>query len=177
MTRQQRSGGSAGSPLTAAVREVLEPVVDGLGLALEDVVLTPAGSRRVLRVVVDGPDDGSPAPTLDAVAQASRVVSAALDAGEVMDGAAYVLEVTSPGVDRPLTVPRHFRRNLRRRVLLTLSDGSEVLGRVMAADEALVLQVDGPKKGMSATRELAWADVVRARVQVDFAAPDAEDRD
>ncbi len=189
MARQQPAGGA----IAVAVRQVLEPVVGGLGLVLEDVTVTPAGARRVLRVVLDVVPDlpadqpeadqpvsdepASDEPTaeraeaglsLDRVAEASREISAVLDSGDVMGATPYVLEVTSPGVDRPLTQPRHFRRNLRRRVLLTLADGSEVTGRVTAADEQLTLVAEGPKKGMTTTRRIAWDDVVQALVQVEF---------
>ena len=91
---------------------LLEPVVAAEGLDLEDVVVTPAGKRRLLRVVVD--QDGGVG--LDTVAAVSTAVSAALDERDAMGGSPYVLEVTSPGVDRPLTAPRHWRRNLTRLV-------------------------------------------------------------
>ena len=89
-----------------AIKELLEPVVESAGYDLEDVTVTPAGKRSLLRVVVDA-DDGV---SLDDVATVSRTVSAALDTSDVMGSGPYVLEVTSPGVDRPLTEPRHWRR-------------------------------------------------------------------
>lgn len=152
---------SASSTREALLR-LLDPVVAGLGLDLEDVVVTSAGRRRLLRVVVD--QDGG--VELDVVARVSSAVSAALDAEEPMGGAPYVLEVTSPGVDRPLTEPRHWGRNRTRLVEVILTDGSTVTGRIgEAADAGLRIEVDGTE------RLLAWDQVVRGRVQVEFNRP------
>lgn len=147
---------------------LLEPVVSQHGLDLEDVVITPAGKRRLVRVVVDR--DGGVG--LDAVAAVSSAVSQALDDGDAMGGMPYVLEVTSPGVDRPLTEPRHWRRALTRLAAVVLADGGTLQGRVAAADDdGLTLDVEG------AQRRLAWPAVAGGRVQVEFnrsgaAAPD-----
>jgi ribosome maturation factor RimP len=142
-----------------ALLGLLGPVVSDHGLDLEDVTVTPAGKRRMLRVVVDG-DHGV---GLDTVAEVSTAVSAALDDSDAMGGAPYVLEVTSPGVDRPLTEPRHWRRARSRLVTAALADGSTVAGRVTEADvEAVTLDVDG-----TPTR-LALSDVTSGRVQVEF---------
>jgi len=103
---------------------------------------------------------------LDAVAAVSSAVSQALDESSVMGGAPYVLEVTSPGVDRPLTEPRHWRRNISRLVKASLADGTTVLGRISAADdESVTLDVDG------AARRLELAAVTSGRVQVEFNRP------
>ena len=176
-----------GSQQRDAVRDVLAPVLAHLGLRLDDVSITPAGSRRLLRVVIDLSDEAvdrvlaqaaetgpahAPGLSLDAVADASRAVSQVLDDSDVMGDAAYVLEVTTPGVDRPLTTPAQFRRNVRRKVAVTLADGTEVTGRLEQAGDALVLRVEGAKKGMTAVRTYSWADVVRGVVQVDFARVD-----
>ena len=173
------AGPPPGSP--DAVRDVIAPVLARLQLQLDDVAVSAAGSRRLLRVVVDLSDDAveqalagdgsAPVPglSLDAVADASRAVSQALDESDVMGDKAYVLEVTTPGVERPLTTAAHFRRNLRRRVTVTLADGTQPTGRLEAADDdELTLRVEGPKKGMTSTRRYPWADVVRGVVQVDF---------
>jgi ribosome maturation factor RimP len=138
---------------------LLGPVVNGHGLDLEDVEVTPAGRRRVLRVVVDG-DDGV---GLDTVAEVSTAVSATLDSTDAMGATPYVLEVSSPGVDRPLLQPRHWRRAAGRLVEVTLTDGSTVTGRVLAADEAGAdLDAEGTP------RRLGWAEVSRGRVQIEF---------
>lgn len=144
---------------------LLEPVVRNHGRDLEDVVVSRAGSRTLVRVVVDA-DDGV---DLDAVAEVSRSVADALDGTDAISGA-YVLEVTSPGVDRPLTAPRHWRRAIGRLVAATLRDGSTVTGRVQsAAEDAAVLT-----QKLGEPFRLDYADVTRATVQVEFSKLPAE---
>jgi ribosome maturation factor RimP len=147
--------------LTAArarLREVVEPVVVKAGYDLEDLTLTRAGRRFVVRVLID--TDGG--ISLDDVAVVSREVSEALDAaeesgGEVLAGE-YQLEVGSPGVDRPLTEPRHWRRNTGRLVAV-----GGLVGRVVSAgDDGVVLDVDGT------TRELGFAELGAGKVQIEF---------
>ena len=138
---------------------LLAPVAAEQGLELEDVTLTPAGKRRLLRVIVDR--DGGVG--LDEVAAVSTAVSAALDSSAAMGSTPYVLEVSSPGVDRPLQAPRHWRRARGRLVTATLADGGTVRGRVLGADEAGVdLDVEGT------TTRLAWPALARGRVEVEF---------
>ncbi len=141
--------------------ELVDPVKE-LGFDVEAVEVTPAGKRRVLRVAVD--KDGG--VTLDDVADATREVSRVLDESDVMGEMPYTLEVTSRGVDRPLTLPRHWRRNADRLVKATLTDGSEVTGRVVGSDDTTAtLDVDGDR------REVAYADVAKALVQIEFNRP------
>ena len=147
----------------ARLQELLAPAVAETGADLEDVSVSKAGKRSVVRVVVDR--DGG--VSLDDVADVSRVVSDALDQLDEADpsalGPSYVLEVTSPGVDRPLTAARHWRRNVGRLVTASLRDGGSVTGRVVAADDHVVsLDVDG------AERELGLDEVTRGTVQVEF---------
>jgi ribosome maturation factor RimP len=145
----------------ARLVQLLTPAVQATGHDLEDVSVSPAGRRKVVRVVVD--KDGG--VTLDDVAEVSRVVSDLLDTpeGEQLLAGAYTLEVTSPGVDRPLTEARHWRRNVGRLVKAALADGSTVTGRVLSADDAeVVLDVDGTK------RALLRPEVASAHVQVEF---------
>ena len=138
--------------------ELVDPLKE-MGLDVEAVEVTPAGKRRVLRVAVD--KDGG--VTLDDVADATREVSRVLDDSDVMGELPYTLEVTSRGVDRPLTVPRHWRRNQDRLVKATLADGREVTGRVVGSDDTVAtLDVDGER------REVAYADVAKALVQIEF---------
>lgn len=148
--------------------KLLEPVVTAEGFDLEDLTVTPAGRRRLVRVVVDR-DDGV---SLDDVAEVSKAVSAALDSGDLMGGGPFVLEVTSPGVDRPLTEPRHWRRARGRLVRAESSDGTSIDGRVIAADESGVeLDVDGTP------RHFGYEQVARARVQVEFSRPGGDSDD
>jgi ribosome maturation factor RimP len=146
-----------------ATRDRVEAELAGplsvLGLDVEAVELTPAGKRRVLRVAVD--KDGG--VTLDDVALATKEVSSVLDASDVMGEHPYTLEVTSRGVDRPLTLPRHWRRNAGRLVKVALVEGGEVTGRIGdSGDDAVTLDVEGQR------RELRYDQVARARVQIEF---------
>jgi ribosome maturation factor RimP len=148
--------------------KLLEPVVSAEGLDLEDVTVTQAGKRRLLRVIVDR--DGG--VSLDDVADVSQAVSTALDDDDVMGQAAYTLEVSSPGVDRPLTEPRHWRRAAKRLVKAEMRDGTVIEGRIVAADEGGVdLDVAG------AARRLGFEDLTRGRVQVEFRRLDDVDGD
>jgi ribosome maturation factor RimP len=138
--------------------ELVDPL-SALGVDVEAVEITPAGKRRVLRVAID--KDGG--VTLDDVADATREVSRVLDDSDVMGEQAYTLEVTSRGVDRPLTLPRHWRRNTDRLVKVTLEDGSAVTGRITSSDEvAATLDVDG------VAHEVTYDDVAKALVQIEF---------
>ena len=146
-----------------AIKELLEPVVEAAGYDLENITVTPAGKRRLLRVVVDA-DGGI---SLDDVATVSRTVSATLDESDVMGSGPYVLEVTSPGVDRPLTEPRHWRRAAGRLVRASLADGGQIEGRVVSADdEAVVIEAEG---GSAQTqRRLGLGELGRGQVLVEF---------
>jgi len=150
------------------VREVLEPVVTGAGYDLEDVTVTAAGRRSVVRVVVDR-DGGI---DLDAVADISRVVSEALDADDVTGEAPYTLEVSSPGIDRPLTEPRHWRRATGRLVRASVRDDKDVTGRVAGADDGgVTFDVDG------AQRTVPYDALGPGKVQVEFNRPGASGGD
>jgi ribosome maturation factor RimP len=150
------------------LRELVERTVAETGADLEDLVEQKAGSRRLLRVAVDR--EGG--VTSDDLSEVSHALSVALDASDVMGEAPYVLEVTSPGVDRPLTLPRHWQRNVGRLVKVTLVQGGELTGRVTAADEdGTDLLIDGAAE----PRRLAYADVAKAKVQVEFNRAGAED--
>ena len=151
--------------MTASTRigELLAPLVSEAGYDLEHVAVSAAGKRSVVRVLVD--KDGG--ITLDDVADVSRVVSEALDEADEREpdllGDTYVLEVSSPGVDRPLTEPRHWRRNVSRLVVAHLRAGASVEGRVVSADEqSVTLEVKG------AERVLPLDDVAKGVVQVEF---------
>jgi len=126
------------------------------------VTVTPAGRRRVLRVVVDLPDDATGGVPMEAVAAASQALSSALDTSSVMGGAPYVLEVSSPGIDRPLTEPRHWRRSIGRLVRTTLPDGRELAGRLIEVDDDGVL--------IEATR-VGWDELGKGRIEVEFSRP------
>ena len=146
------------------IREGIAPVLAQAGVDLEAVTVQSAGRRDIVRVVVDR-DGGI---DLDLIATLSRDISEVLDAPGLADAlaASYVLEVSSPGVDRPLTEPRHWRRATGRLVEARLVDDSVVTGRIEAADEATV-RIDG--------RTIPLAQLARGQVQVEFTRPGADE--
>jgi ribosome maturation factor RimP len=162
----RRPGSAPRKPDPARVDQVagiLRPAVGATGLELEAVELRSVGRRLVLRVLVDS-DHGV---TLDEVAAASRAVTESLDTSDVLGDEPYTLEVSSPGVDRPLTEPRHWRRSVSRLVAVTLRDGREVTGRVLeASDTEVELEVN--TKGRISRTTVALAEVAKAVVQVEF---------
>jgi ribosome maturation factor RimP len=139
--------------------------VQSAGLELEDVEMRTVGRRLVVRVLVDS-DHGV---TLDEVAVASRAVSDALDTSDVLGDEPYTLEVSSPGVDRPLTLPRHWLRNVGRLVSVTVTDGRETTGRLVAvSDDGGTAELEVNLKGRISRTTIAIADVRKALVQVEF---------
>jgi len=176
------------------IERLLEPVVRAAGLDLESVRVGSAGRRRLLRVVVDA--DGG--VDLDNIALVSREASARLDDTGAMGEAPYTLEVSSPGVDRPLTQPRHWRRAVGRLVRVPVSGPSapepsspkqagglaehatgptedaegpagHAEGRVVVAgDNGVTLEIDGEH------REFSYAELGPGQVQVEFGRPAAE---
>ena len=160
------------------VREVVQGVLEPAGYDLEELAVSRAGRRHVVRVIVDS-DRGV---NLDAVAELSRSISSALDAAEESGGALtpgeYTLEVSSPGIDRPLTVPRHWRRNVGRLVRVRTGERT-VTGRVLAAG------ADGVELDVAGSRfAVGYGDLGPGRVQVDFSRvaelpdePDTEDEE
>jgi ribosome maturation factor RimP len=172
----RREAPSAAVPDTDKITRVAEPVVHALGMDLESVKMTTAGRRRLLRLVVDS-DRGV---SLDDAALASRELSAKLDASDVMGEMPYTLEVSSPGVDRPLTQPRHWQRAAGRLVRVPLAPSganhakpghgkpgaAAVQGRVVAADAAgVTLDIDG------AHRRFDYAALGAGMVQIEFDRP------
>ena len=147
------------------LRALLEPLVVTAGLELEGITVSAAGRRRQLLVVVDA-DEGV---DLDAMADVSRQISEALDASDAMGDTEYLLEVSSPGTDRPLTEPRHFRRNVGRLVKLQLKERGELIARIMTVDgTGLDLEVPGVKGRKPKPARAEFEDIARARVEVEF---------
>ncbi|GGM21526.1 ribosome maturation factor RimP [Streptomyces fumigatiscleroticus] len=154
------------------LRELLEPLVSSQGLDLEEIAVDSVGRKRVLRVVVDS-DTGA---DLDRIAEVSRALSAKLDETDAMGEGEYTLEVGTPGAERLLTEPRHYVRATGRLVRFQLTDGGELLARILeAGDDGLDVEVPGVKGRKATARRLAYADVSRARVQVEFNRKDKKD--
>jgi ribosome maturation factor RimP len=180
----RHSGGPSPSRYDETGRQLtrlLAPVVSEAGYDLEEIKVEPAGRRRLVRVVVDA--DGG--VSLDDVSVVSRAVSSVLDETDVMGSAPYVLEVTSPGVDRPLTESRHWRRAVGHLVRVPLTAGGEIEGRVVTVeDEAVVIDVAPAPRGPGKShvgapeptrRRLGLDELGRGRVQVEFRRGDAGD--
>lgn len=152
--------------LHAELRPVVEHAVTSVGFDLEDIDVRPAGRRTLVRVIVDS-DTGV---GLDDIASLSRSIAARLDEHDAMLGGSYTLEVTSPGVDRPLTAARHWRRAHLRLVEVRTRDAESFTGRVGDAGEhAVRLLVDGY------VREIRYTQVERATVVVEFRQPPVAD--
>lgn len=166
------SAGRSAAHARDQLLETLRPVVAATGYELEDVSVTSAGRRSLVRVTVDSADSGSADGAaggggidLDGVALVSRAVSDALDAGADRFAGPYVLEVSSPGVDRPLTEPRHWRRATGRLVQVPVGERA-ITGRVREVTGfGVSLDVDGER------REIAWSELGRGQVQVEFTRP------
>src|SRR5215469_487286 len=154
------------APDPAQLTQLLAPVVRALDMDLEGIRVATAGRRRVLRVTVDA--DGG--VSLDDIALASRELSMKLDRADEMGDDPYTLEVSSPGVDRPLTQPRHWRRNVGRLVLAEGPGGdASIVGRITHAGETGVIL---DRDGVSA--EYSYAALGPGRVQVEFSHLDDE---
>ncbi|MEU9227296.1 ribosome maturation factor RimP [Streptomyces massasporeus] len=151
------------------LRELLEPLVTSQGLDLEEIEVDSVGRKRVLRVVVDS-DTGA---DLDLIADVSRALSAKLDETNAMGEGEYTLEVGTPGAERPLTEPRHYVRATDRLVKFQLSEGGELVARILKVDdEGVDTEVPGVKGRKATARRIAFDDIVRARVQVEFSRKD-----
>lgn len=150
--------------LAARLEPLVADAVAGAGFELDGLEVQQAGRRKLVKVVVDSEDGVE----LDQIADVSRAVSAKLDANDAVIAGAYTLEVTSPGLSRPLTKPRHWRRAKFRLVRITPAEGEPYVGRVGAvSDSAAKVLVDGQ------IREVGFDDVAKAVVEIEFKQPPA----
>ncbi|WP_327719702.1 ribosome maturation factor RimP [Streptomyces sp. NBC_00490] len=156
------------------LRELLEPLVSSQGLDLEEISVDSVGRKRLLSVVVDS-DTGA---DLDQIADVSRALSAKLDETNAMGEGEYTLEVGTPGAERPLTEHRHYVRAVGRLVKFQLTEGGEVVARILEVDdEGLDVEVPGVKGRKATSRRLAFSDIDRARVQVEFNRKDKKEEE
>jgi ribosome maturation factor RimP len=145
------------------ISELVTPAVSDLGFYLEDVHIATPGNHRIVTCIVDG--DAS--LNLDQVTSVSRVISELLDEAAFMGETPFTLEVTSPGVDRPLTQPRHFAKNADRLLKIIKLDGSEVTGRILSnTDHDVTLTVLIKKESTEQT--VLLSDIKRAVVEIEF---------
>lgn len=137
------------------ISAVITPALSNLGLYLEDITITSAGRRSMLTVIVDGDAHLS----LDQVTVATKAISELVENVQSLGQTPFTLEVTSPGLDRPLTKPRHWRKNIDRLVKIVLLDGKEIIGRIKGASE-ISASVD--------EHVINFVDIKRAKLEVEF---------
>ncbi|QNE74634.1 ribosome maturation factor RimP [Streptomyces finlayi] len=156
------------------LRELLEPLVSAEELDLEEIEVARAGRRQVLRVIVDSEQGVE----LDTCAELSRAISGKLDETDVMGEGEYVLEVSSPGADRPLTEHRHYVRATGRLARLQLTEGDELVARIIAVDdEGLDLEVPGVKGRKPTSRRVSFDEIAKARVEIEFNRKDKKEEE
>ncbi|MET7391130.1 ribosome maturation factor RimP [Streptomyces sp. NPDC005385] len=156
------------------LRELLDPLVTSQGLDLEEIEVETVGRKRVLRVVVDS-DEGA---DLDAIADVSRALSAKLDETDAMGAGEYTLEVGTPGAERELKEHRHYVRATDRLVKFQLADGDDLTARILnVEDDGLDVEVPGVKGRKPTARRLAFEDIAKARVQVEFSRKDKKEEE
>ncbi|MFG2311118.1 ribosome maturation factor RimP [Streptomyces sp. NPDC048566] len=156
------------------LRELLDPLVTSQGLDLEEIEVESVGRKRVLRVVVDS-DEGA---DLDAIADVSRALSAKLDETDAMGAGEYTLEVGTPGAERELKEHRHYVRATDRLVRFQLAEGDHLTARILDVDDdGLDVEVPGVKGRKPTARRLAFGDIAKARVQVEFNRKDKKEEE
>jgi ribosome maturation factor RimP len=141
--------------LLEEIAVAITPAIEAAGCYLEEVTLTPAGKRKIMTVIVDGDTNLS----LDQVTAVSKDVSAIVELLPALGDTPFTLEVTSPGVDRPLTRPRHWRKNHGRLINVTLTDDKSVKGRIGDATE-IDVEIDSIK--------IAFAAIKKALIEIEF---------
>ena len=151
------------------ISELITPALQKAGYFLEDVNLVSPGQHRIVTVIVDG-ETGL---NLDQVTVASKLVSELLDEASFMGETPFTLEVTSPGIDRPLTLPRHFAKNVDRLLKVTKNDGLVVTGRIRSnTQDDVTLEVTEKKEVKEVV--IALAEIKRAMVEIEFNRKDGE---
>jgi ribosome maturation factor RimP len=142
---------SLNEDISAAIR----PIIEATGNYLEELTITSAGKVKILTVIVDSDSHLN----LDQITAVTKEISEVIETLEELGDTAFTLEVTSPGIDRPLTKPRHWRKNLDRLVKITMTSGQDIQGRIGEATETVVL-VDNQK--------VSFEDIKRAVLEIEF---------
>ena len=138
--------------------ELVEPAVTKAGFFLEDVNVATPGKSRIISVIVDS----NQSLNLDQVTSVSREVSALLDNANFLGDKPYTLEVTSPGIDRPLTKARHWHKNVGRLVKVVMIDGTTFSGRIKSSNEiSAVIEHKGEDT-------VLFNEIKRAQIEVEF---------
>ncbi|MEN9542711.1 MAG: hypothetical protein RL239_364 [Actinomycetota bacterium] len=140
--------------------ELLGPVITKAGFVLEEITVTPVGKRRLVAVVIDQEESN---PSLDEVTVVSKEVSAILDNYSQMGEMPFTLEVTTPGIDKPLVLPRHWKKNIGRLVKITPKQGEKYVARIKGfADDQVTLELKNE------ILVLSLNDVAKAQIEVEF---------
>lgn len=148
------------------IHEVADPIAQEHGLVVDDVTVRRAGRRQLVTITVDLPSDQVGSADLDTVAVVSRAVSALLDEAAFIGDDAYVLEVSTPGADRPLTKRHHWLRARTRLVTVVGTDGTQSKGRLVdVTDDGVVLAADDSETVKP------WEDVAKGRIELEFKKP------
>ena len=145
------------------ISDLVTPALQQAGYFLEDINIVTPGQHRIVTVIVDGES----ALNLDQVTVASKLVSELLDEATFMGETPFTLEVTSPGIDRPLTLPRHFAKNVTRLLKVVKTDGEVVTGRI-ASNTDLDVTLTVTEKKTTTDVTVLLADVKRATVEIEF---------
>ena len=142
-------------PLNEEISAAIRPIIEATGNYLEELSITSAGKVKILTVIIDSDTHLN----LDQVTAVTKEISEVIEALPELGDGAFTLEVTSPGLDRPLTKPRHWRKNLDRLVKIVMTSGEEIQGRIGEATETTVL-VDSKK--------VSYEDIKRAVLEIEF---------
>jgi ribosome maturation factor RimP len=142
-------------PMNEEISAAIRPIIEATGNYLEELTITSAGKVKILTVIVDSDAHLN----LDQVTAVTKEISLVIEELPVLGDTAFTLEVTSPGLDRPLTKPRHWRKNLDRLVKITMASGQVIEGRIGAATETSVL-VD--------ENTVSFEDIKRAVLEIEF---------
>lgn len=142
-------------PLNEEISAAIRPIIEATGNYLEELTITTAGRVKILTVIIDSDAHLN----LDQVTAVTKEISQVIEELPALGETAFTLEVTSPGLDRPLTKPRHWRKNLDRLVKITMTSGQVIEGRIGAASETSVL-VD--------ENTVSYEDIKRAVLEIEF---------
>ena len=142
-------------PLNEVISAAIRPTIEASGNYLEELTITTAGKVKILTVIVDSDSHLN----LDQITAGTKEISEIVEGLAELGENAFTLEVTSPGIDRPLTKPRHWRKNFDRLVKITMTSGKDIEGRIGEATEATVLVGD---------QKVSFEDIKRAVLEIEF---------
>ncbi len=142
-------------PLNEDISAAIRPIIEASGNYLEELTITSAGKVKILTVIVDSDSHLN----LDQITAVTKEISEVIETLEELGDSAFTLEVTSPGIDRPLTKPRHWRKNFDRLVKITMTSGQDIQGRIGKSTETTVSVGD---------QTVSFEDIKRAVLEIEF---------